>query len=49
MTVAETYKALNRAELARRKLTADERAGMVREIERLKLLIERYQKALATK
>lgn len=46
MTVAQTYAALNRCELDRRKPTADEHAGMAREMERLTKLIERYRKAV---
>lgn len=46
MTAAQTYAALNRQEYEHRKPTAAERAGMAAEVERLRLLIERYRKAL---
>lgn len=46
MTVAQTYQALLRFDCERKKPTAAERAGMEAEVERLRLLIERYRKAL---
>lgn len=46
MTVTQTYSALNRCELEHRKPTPAEREAMQVDVERLRLLIERYEKAL---